>query len=198
MRVRLVGVVLCLGLAACQMSLPFRKSAPPAPAPVAGVTAAPGAIMGGAITATPITGTPITPGGKAPVATPAAAAVPQIAAQAPAQSPAQTPAAAVAAAVAVAVAPASPADAAAPPTPPEPKSEAQLACERKKGSWSAAGKGFKSCVFRTRDGGKTCDAEADCDGLCLARSGTCSPVKPLFGCNEILDSIGRKVTLCID
>ncbi len=187
MRVRLVGVVLCLGLAACQMSLPFRKSAPPAPAPVAGVTAAPGAIMGGAITATPIM-----PGGKAPVATPAAAAaaVPQIAAQAPAQSPAQTPAAAVA--------PASPADAAAPPTPPEPKSGAQLACERKKGSWSAAGKGFKSCVFRTRDGGKTCDAETDCDGLCLARSGTCSPVKPLFGCNEILDSIGRKVTLCID
>ena len=175
MRVRLIGVLLCLGLAACQMSLPFRKDAPPA-ASAAGVTAAPGAIMGG-----PITATPIKPGSAtAPVAAPTAAT----------SSPPVTPPPAAAGEVP----PATPAVV----TPPALKSGAQLACERKKGTWSSAGKIGKLCVFPTRDGGKACSAETDCDGLCLARSGTCSPVKPLFGCNEILDSTGRKVTLCID
>lgn len=181
MGVRLVGVLLCLGLAACQMSLPFRKAE--APAPAAGVTAAPGSIMGG-----PITATAITPGGGAAAAAPAAA-------PAPAAVPAAPPAPAEPEAAPTADPPAAPA-AAAPPLPP--KSEAQLACERKKGVWSSAGKLAKACVFRTRDGGEACRAETDCDGLCLARSGTCAPLKPLFGCNDILDSMGRKVTLCID
>lgn len=183
MGVRLVGVLLCLGLAGCQMSLPFRKAE--APAPAAGVTAAPGSIMGG-----PITATAITPGPATPASVPSAAAAPVLA-SAPVAAPAPAePEAAIAADT-----PAAPA-AAAPPLPP--KSEAQLACERKKGVWSSAGNQAKACVFRTRDGGDTCRAETDCDGLCLARSGTCAPLKPLFGCNDILDSMGRKVTLCID
>lgn len=86
---------------------------------------------------------------------------------------------------------------AAPPEPP--KSELQLACEKKKGRWSATGKGnLRVCVFSTRDGGKQCTRESQCDGVCLARSGTCSPVKPLLGCHEILQDNGARVTLCIE
>lgn len=83
--------------------------------------------------------------------------------------------------------------------PEPPKSELQLACERKKGRWSATGKGnLRVCIFSTRDGGKQCSRESQCEGVCLARSGTCSPVKPLLGCNEILQDNGARVTLCIE
>ena len=181
MRVRRFGILLCLGLAACQMSLPFKKDTPDATS--AGVTAPAGAIMGG-----PITATPIAPGGSAAGNVPVAAPAPPVPAPSSIETTTED-----GATTTVETLPA----AAAPP-PPEPKSEVQLACERRGGTWGSAGKGFKACVYRTRDGGKTCRKETDCDGLCLARSGTCSPYKPLFGCNEILDSMGRKVTLCID
>lgn len=84
-------------------------------------------------------------------------------------------------------------------TPPPPKSEQQKACEKKGGSWAGTGKGdFRICVFKTRDAGKQCSRESQCDGVCLARSGTCAPVKPLLGCNEILQDNGARVTLCIE
>lgn len=83
--------------------------------------------------------------------------------------------------------------------PETPKSERQLACEKKKGVWSKIGKGdLRACVFMTKDSGKSCDKESDCEGVCLARSRTCSPAKPLFGCNEILQDNGARVTLCIE
>ena len=80
-----------------------------------------------------------------------------------------------------------------------PKSEQQLACEKRKGRWAKIGKGdSRACVFQTRDAGKRCERESQCDGVCLARSGTCAPFKPLFGCNEILQDNGMRVTLCIE
>jgi hypothetical protein len=82
--------------------------------------------------------------------------------------------------------------------PPEPKSPEQIACERKRGSWADTGNGLKTCITRTRDGGKRCTRESQCEGLCLARSGTCAPAKPLLGCNEILQDNGARVTLCIE
>ncbi|MCB6178359.1 hypothetical protein LHP98_09480 [Rhodobacter sp. Har01] len=78
------------------------------------------------------------------------------------------------------------------------KSAAQVACEKKKGVWAKAGDGARACVTYTRDGGKSCDSGKDCDGDCLARSRSCAPYKPLFGCNEILDDGGRRTTLCLD
>ena len=79
------------------------------------------------------------------------------------------------------------------------KSQMQLACEKKKGRWTKTGKGdLSTCVYATRDGGKQCSRESQCEGVCLARSGTCSPLKPLLGCNEILQDNGARVTLCID
>lgn len=75
----------------------------------------------------------------------------------------------------------------------------ELACLKKGGQWAAAGNvASKACVQRTKDGGKFCRKESDCDGYCLATSNTCAPVTPLFGCNDILQDNGVRVTLCID
>lgn len=80
-----------------------------------------------------------------------------------------------------------------------PKSEMQLACEKKGSKWFKIGDGEKyGCVRDTRDSGKRCEKESQCEGVCLARSGTCSPFKPLYGCNEILQDNGARVTLCLD
>ncbi len=80
-----------------------------------------------------------------------------------------------------------------------PKPEQQVLCEKRGGTWTDVGSGIlRICVFETRDDGKQCDRESDCEGVCLARSRTCSPVKPLLGCNEILQDNGGRVTLCIE
>lgn len=79
------------------------------------------------------------------------------------------------------------------------KSPEQIQCERRGGTWARAGKSeARTCVKQTRDGGKQCTKGTQCEGLCLARSRSCAPVTPLFGCNEILEDDGRRVTLCID
>jgi hypothetical protein len=74
------------------------------------------------------------------------------------------------------------------------------ACIRRGGRYLTVGGGTitRSCVKPTRDGGDRCTRGTQCDGECLARSGTCAPVTPLFGCNEVLQDDGRRVTLCID
>lgn len=80
-----------------------------------------------------------------------------------------------------------------------PASPEQLACEAKGGIWSKTGASpLRTCLQPTRDAGKSCRKESDCDGLCLARSRTCAPVKPLFGCNPILQDDGSEAVLCID
>lgn len=86
-----------------------------------------------------------------------------------------------------------------PKAPPVPQSPEEAKCLKTGGVWATAGKGdAKSCVKATRDAGRACTKETQCEGLCLARSGTCAPVKPLFGCNEIFEADGRRVTLCLD
>lgn len=83
--------------------------------------------------------------------------------------------------------------------PEAPKSPEQLICEKTKGQWAAAGdSGASLCVKRTRDGGKQCSKKGECQGQCLARSGTCSPIDPMIGCNDILEADGRMVTLCLN
>lgn len=83
--------------------------------------------------------------------------------------------------------------------PPPPPSAAELACTKSGGQWAGAGgKSLFSCVHLTKDSGKQCSKATQCEGLCLARSGTCAPVVPLFGCNEIFQDNGARVTLCID
>lgn len=181
-------------LAACQMSLPGRDR----PAAEANP------ITGGTITTTsldaPIAASPVA---AAPVdATPVGnTAVEEVeAAQAPPATPADpAPAAETAAANAASAADTTaPIDAA--PVQSEPvKSASQIACEEDGGTWARAGaNGGMSCVRQTRDGGKQCDSKTDCQGECLARSRTCAPIQPLFGCNAVLMDNGAEVSLCID
>ena len=87
---------------------------------------------------------------------------------------------------------------AAPPVVAPPASPEEAACRKDGGSWSKVGKGGRACLKATRDSGKSCSRGTDCEGLCLARSGTCAPLKPMFGCNEIFQDDGQRVTLCID
>lgn len=82
---------------------------------------------------------------------------------------------------------------------PAPKSSSQLTCEKKGGAWVAAGTtGTMSCQTPQRDGGKQCSRDSDCEGQCLARSRSCAPYAPLFGCNDVLQDNGQRVTLCIE
>lgn len=81
----------------------------------------------------------------------------------------------------------------APPASPEAR-----ACLKKGGQWSKVGKGGYTCLKPTRDAGKSCSRATQCEGLCLARSGTCAPLTPLFGCNEVFQNDGTRATLCID
>lgn len=83
--------------------------------------------------------------------------------------------------------------------PAKPKTAGQIACEGRGGRFVPLGaSGAMTCQMPTRDGGKQCKRESDCDGVCLARSNTCAPVKPLLGCQDILQNDGRRVALCID
>ena len=86
------------------------------------------------------------------------------------------------------------------PLPPEPvKSASQIACEKKGGRFANAGNSTTFvCVRETRDGGKSCSRETDCEGLCLARSRSCSPITPVLGCQEILTQDGLRVTHCVE
>lgn len=72
-------------------------------------------------------------------------------------------------------------------------------CARDGGRWSPApGKATHVCYKTPRDAGKLCRDAGDCEGLCLARSRTCSPVEPFYGCHEILTSSGIQQTLCVE
>lgn len=72
-------------------------------------------------------------------------------------------------------------------------------CEEKGGRFGAGGfTGSFACYLETKDANKRCTASSDCEGLCLARSGTCSPVTPFFGCHEVLGRLGAPSTLCIE
>lgn len=185
-------------LAACQLS-PFGGSRDVAAAP-------------NPITANPIMGNPIMGGeiavttldGPAPAAAPdaraPATAAPSAAPSArPQPNPAATPSA-EAEPLAADPAPATvPAPAPAPVVPQASKSASQIACEEDGGRWARAGESIAmTCIRTTRDAGKSCDSKTDCEGECLARSRTCSPIKPLFGCNPVLMDTGAEVTLCIE
>ena len=73
------------------------------------------------------------------------------------------------------------------------------ACEKSGGRWGAApGKASQVCYRTLRDANQTCSTESDCDGFCLARSRTCSPVEPFYGCHEVLSSSGLRQTVCVE
>jgi hypothetical protein len=87
---------------------------------------------------------------------------------------------------------------AAPPPPEAVKSPSQIACEKTGGRFAKAGNSTTFvCARETCVGGKSCRRETDCEGLCLARSRSCSPITPVLGCQESLTQDGLKVTECV-
>lgn len=58
--------------------------------------------------------------------------------------------------------------------------------------------GNELCFRPEPDAGKACTRAADCSGFCLADQGTCSVVRPQFGCFDFLDEAGRRMALCLD
>lgn len=82
---------------------------------------------------------------------------------------------------------------------PELVDQQRASCEKAHGRLGQGGKaGVLTCYMDTKDNGKQCTKAGDCEGDCLARSGTCAPVTPLFGCNEILAENGARMTQCVD
>lgn len=176
----MLAAVLLLG--GCQLAFPGAKSSADASA---------GGLAGPAVT---VSSLPAVPGQTLSPAKPATA---PIAESKPAAVPAMP-----AAAVANPADPKPAASAAVPETAAAPKptlSPEGLACEKRGGLWSATGKsGVMACVKRTRDFGKSCSRDRECEGACLARSRSCAPITPLFGCHDVLQDDGRQVTLCLD
>lgn len=163
-------------------------------------------LMAGAVLAGCVAG-----GARAPETNPiTGAAIATTSLDAPAQAQATAPVAPGPASPAAGVPPRPVADAPAPAPqvagslevktpPPAPLSPEAVACEKRGGTWARAGKGGgMTCIQPTRDAGKACRRQSDCEGLCLARSRSCAPIRPMFGCNDILQDDGREVTLCID
>lgn len=88
---------------------------------------------------------------------------------------------------------------AAPPAPEPPAVVAlRRSCAREGGTLARRGDGLLTCQRQTRDGGRSCTASRQCEGECLARSGTCAPVTPLYGCHEVLLASGSRVTQCLE
>lgn len=82
---------------------------------------------------------------------------------------------------------------------PELIERARADCLKDGGRFAAGGiTGSLVCYRTPPDAGKSCRRESDCSTLCLARSQSCAPIDPLFGCNEILTDKGTRVTLCVD
>jgi hypothetical protein len=87
---------------------------------------------------------------------------------------------------------------AAPPPPEAVKSPSQIACEKTGGRFAKAGNSTTFvCARETRVGGKSCRRETDCEGLCLARSRSCSPITRVLGCQESLTRDGLRMTKCV-
>lgn len=79
------------------------------------------------------------------------------------------------------------------------KSPEQIACERKGGRYAPWGKSTAMVCFTTpRDAGKACRKSTDCTAGCLARSRTCAPMTPIYGCTELLNDLGGRVTECLE
>lgn len=75
---------------------------------------------------------------------------------------------------------------------------ARAECVAAGGKYTSGGRGGLTCIMPTSDAGKACSRATDCEGFCLAETGTCAPRRPMFGCFPILDAEGQRVEICID
>ena len=93
-------------------------------------------------------------------------------------------------------------------TPPEPPAmpgtpefleQERTKCEESGGRFGDGPGGSTHVCFRTpKDAFQFCETGNDCEGLCLARSRTCAPQVPMFGCNEAIMDNGLRATICLE
>lgn len=62
----------------------------------------------------------------------------------------------------------------------------------------APGGAVRVCFVTPADANTPCLRKSDCEGQCLARSRTCAPIAPLYGCNEVLLENGQRAEFCLD
>lgn len=74
----------------------------------------------------------------------------------------------------------------------------RAACTSDGGRFMPRGAEAYACVYQTSDAGRQCDEASDCESACLARSRTCAPMQPIFGCQEVFTSAGQRETVCRD
>ncbi len=82
---------------------------------------------------------------------------------------------------------------------PDIMAERRAECEASGGRWGpAANKTIFVCFRNLPDANKPCRAEGDCQGFCLARSRTCTPIEPFYGCHQVLSSGGLPQTVGVE
>lgn len=200
---RLLAVMICLAVGGCQMALPGGAGGGSAAPLAEGGLGEPEVIQSGPIAATALPD-PVAAAAPAAAAVPEAAAAPAAATGPGSSPPPQRSAKASAAAkaepaAAGAAAAAAPAAAAPAPDPVPAAIQGQKkTCERKGGRFAKHEKAGWVCFVTPGDAGKSCRRSTDCEGACLAKSGTCAPVIPLYGCHEIFTREGARVTQCIN
>ena len=75
----------------------------------------------------------------------------------------------------------------------------RTACEDSGGRWAPAlNKTLFVCYRDLPDANQPCRTERDCQGLCLARSRTCAPTEPFYGCHQVLSAGGLPQTVCVE
>lgn len=73
------------------------------------------------------------------------------------------------------------------------------ACEGSGGTWGGVGNGIAFVCYRNLpDANKVCETSSDCAGMCLARSRTCTPITPFYGCHEVISDAGLRQTVCLE
>lgn len=196
---RLAAAMAVTLLAACQMQVPKTSTPTSDLTPLAPDT----------ISVTTLDSAPASQGKTVPTVVAPAVSVPAVPAiTVPVQVPTKTTprpmprpkgmAAATTSAKTSAKTPPTPQETAAPAAPPPPIPPEQAICQKAGGQWSTvAASSGRICVHRTPDSGKACRRKSDCQGQCLAQSGTCAPISPLMGCNDILQADGTRMTLCL-
>ncbi len=94
------------------------------------------------------------------------------------------------------------------PPPPDNSSDA-VKCRSENGIWGRWGLApVSSCRHRTKDGGKACTSSSQCEGKCIAKTGTaegtktsgeCSGTREILGfCGSFVENGVAEKTICID
>jgi len=74
----------------------------------------------------------------------------------------------------------------------------KVECLEAGGTWGRGGiLGLEQCFPNYSDGGKSCNRDSDCQGMCMADTRSCAPSFS-YGCLSYLNDEGKVEEICID